>query len=473
VLLREFTTSDRKSDFLRLLAAFLVGGLLGSAPLFISNHAITGDFLSFGYSYGANAGFSLQNIPAGLMYLDATAASVLPAIFGWGWGIVSGWPILSLSLAFAFVPFLLRRFGRFDLLLAGFLVTLPLSFLAWGFHGLHGYGARFYFEAFVGLYLLTSRGLVLLAGLDADRPVRFVQGRAIGAAGIALFALLTFSTVSTLRPRLSQYRGYNWVDGSLERTIERQGVRKALILFSNTDWFPWGAASRLLPADLDADLVFGVSRPDNSRILAFYSDRPAYVWSGAALSLAARPASDRFRSPLPPRSSGERVTPMLAYWIGFWALGVGGIRLLARGSTPRDRGRAAPSAPVAQAPRLAVSTARSPVARSVEPILRAPKRQRPPVDEKKRPESVRPIRAAAGIFFAYVGQTLILADGLSLRLVSFGLSARALFHAGWLLLLVGAIVFGAAWPASAPDSSAGDLKEADPRAGEERRSHPE
>jgi hypothetical protein len=440
VLLREIALSDRKSDVFRLIAAFIVGGLLGSAPFFLSNHAITGDALSSAYGYGANVGFSSQNVPAGLMYLDATAASVLPAVFGWGWGTWSGWLILSLSFAFAVVPFVLGRAGRFDVLLAAFLVTLPLSFLEWGFHGLHGYGPRFYFEAFLGLYLLTSRGILLLAGLDGDRPVRFRLGRAIGGASIALFALLTFSTVATLRARLELYRGYNWVDGSLEKAIERQGLKKAFVLLPSSDWFPWGAASNLLGADVDADLAFGVSRPDNSKLLAFYSDRPAYVWSGAALFLVAPPRSPGSHPPPGPSGAAGRVTPLLAYWIGFWVIGMGGVILLFRDSVPRRASERPAPSPVA------------PLVEPVEPVVRAAQSIDSPLDRKMPAESVRPIRALAGVFMAYVGQILLTPGGLAPRLASFGLSGRPLFHAGWLLLLVGAIVFGTSLRVLAPDS---------------------
>jgi hypothetical protein len=366
------------------------------------------------------------------MYLDATAASVLPAVFGWGWGALSGWPILSLSLAFACVPFLLGRAGRFDALLAAFLVTLPLSFLAWGFHGLHGYGPRFYFEAFLGLYLLTSRGIFLLAGIDAaSRPVRFRHGKVVAGAAIGLFAVATLSTVTTLRPRLQLYSGYNWVDGSLERAIEQQGLKKAVILFSNPDWFPWGAASGLLKADLHADIAFAVSRPSNETLFAFYPDRPVYVWDGGKLSLQARMSSSGGPMSLSSPMSAGRVTTLLAWWLGISAVGGGAIALLSRG-------------------RRAVLEYRSAARRSVEPV--SPELQS---DESSRKESipipfVHPIRAMIGVLVVYVGQVLFTPGRLMPWFSAFGLTERALFHAGWLLLLVGAAFFGAAWPGVIP-----------------------
>ena len=193
LLLSELLRSKEKSVTLRHLWAFIMGGLFGSLPVLISNHLITGSAFSFAYSYGAGRSFSVQYSPSALMYLDATVASVLPAIFGWGWGILSGWPILSLSLAFACVPFLLRRPRAFELLFAAMFIALPLSFLTWDAHGLHGYGPRFYFEAFLGIYLLTAQGFFLLGGVDATRSrprLRWGRNVAIFAGSLLLGLVL-------------------------------------------------------------------------------------------------------------------------------------------------------------------------------------------------------------------------------------------------------------------------------------------
>lgn len=433
VLLWEFSRDKERSEMPRRFGAFLVGGLSGSAPVFISNYLITGHAFSFAYGYGANVSFSPQNLPAGLMYLDATAASVLPSVFGWGWGTVSGWPILSLTLAFACVPFLLGRARRFDLLLVAFLVTLPMSFLLWGYHGLHGYGPRFYFEAFLGIYLLASQGFFLLAGVETTAaPVRFRRGKAVAGAAIGLLALLTLSTVLTLRPRMQLYVGYNSVDGSLERAIAREGVKRALILFPNDAWFPWGAASNLLKADLHADIAFALSRPDNSKLLAFYPDRPVYLWIGGNLSRAPLPAASQVRPPPSPASSAGRVTTLLAWWLALAAIVTGAAVLLGRGARSRV---------------VLAGQAASP---SEEPGL--PERHRDPHSRAGlHVAAVRPLRAAIGVLFAYIGQSLLTPGPLTRLVLPPGFSERQHLHAGWLMLLVGALLFGTAWRALHPD----------------------
>jgi hypothetical protein len=158
-------------------------------------------------------------------------------------------------------------------------IALPLSFLTWDAHGLHGYGPRFYFEAFLGIYLLTAQGFFLLGGVDATRSrPRLRWGRNVAIFAGSLLLGLVLTTAMTLRSRMRLYKGYNFVNGDLETTIARGRIHRGLILFPDDGWFHWGAASNLLQADLQADLAFAVSRPDNSKLLAFYPNRPIFMW---------------------------------------------------------------------------------------------------------------------------------------------------------------------------------------------------
>jgi len=334
LLLSELLRSKEKRVTLRSLGAFILGGVVGSLPVLISNHLITGSAFSFAYSYGAGRSFSVQYSPAALMYLDATVASVLPTIFGWGWGILSGWPILSLSLAFACVPFLLRRPRAFELLFAAMLIALPLSFLTWDAHGLHGYGPRFYFEAFLGIYLLTAQGFFLLGGVDATRSrPRLRWGRNVAIVAGSLLLGLVLTTAVTLRSRMGLYKGYNFVNGELETAVARERFHRGLILFPDDGWFHWGAASNLLQADLQADLAFAVSRPDNSKLLAFYPNRPIFMWERN--HFVRPPVESVFsKAPTPaqaPNRPAAKLTTLLGWWLALSAAGACLLAALARG----------------------------------------------------------------------------------------------------------------------------------------------
>ncbi len=346
LLLSELLRSEEKRVTLRSLGVFILGGVFGSLPVLISNRLITGSAFSFAYSYGAGTSFSVQNFPSALMHLDATVASVPPAIFGWGWGILTGWPILSLSLAFACVPFLLRGPRVFDLLFAAMFIALPLSFLAWGGHGLHGYGPRFYFEALFGIYLLTARGFFLLGGIDASQsPARLRWGRSVAIVAGSLLIGLVVTTAVTLRPRMRLYKGYNWVNGGLETAIGGGRLRRGLILFPDDNWFSWGAASNLLQADLQADLAFAVSRPDNSKLLAFYPNRRIFMWERD--HFVRPPVESVFsKAPTPaqvPNQPAAKLTTLLGWWLALSAAGAGLLAALARGrlSQTTGTGRAA------------------------------------------------------------------------------------------------------------------------------------
>ncbi|HEY3123118.1 MAG TPA: glycosyltransferase family 39 protein, partial [Thermoanaerobaculia bacterium] len=426
----ELVRSSERPLLLRSNAAFAVGFVIGALPVLIANHLITGSALSFAYSYGAGISFSLKNLPIGLMYLDATTASVLPAIFGWGWGILSGWLVLSLTLAFACVPFLIRRPGRFEVLLGAMFLVLPLSFLAWGFHGLHGYGPRFYFEAFLGIYLLTARGFFLLGGIDSERGGGgFRWGRGVALLSVGLLLLLVLSTALTLPSRMRLYRGYNGVSSALEAAISREKIHRALILFPDDSWFPWGAASNLLPADLHGDLAFAVSRPDNSKLAAFYPDRPAYMWFGNLTPMRLPSGVP----PLPPESrrAPPGLTTLLGWWIALSAAAVGLFIAVARGSTrPSDSGF--PPDPLRPAKRLRDLVRRRSVRLRVLPRRRA-------------------LVGLLAVLVAYAGQSILVPNRLTHRLSLPGISSGPWFHVGWILLTLGAVVFAVAWRGIDPD----------------------
>ncbi|HEY6064776.1 MAG TPA: glycosyltransferase family 39 protein, partial [Thermoanaerobaculia bacterium] len=119
-------SSDRALSF-RLLAALVGGGIIGSLPVFIANHLITGNALSFAYNYAQIQTYTRQGLPASLMFLDATFAYIPPTAFGWGWGVLPARVLVPLALAFVFVPFLVRRPRPIELAVGAMLVVLPVS----------------------------------------------------------------------------------------------------------------------------------------------------------------------------------------------------------------------------------------------------------------------------------------------------------------------------------------------------------
>lgn len=281
-LLEWWTGGQRKRSSL-LLGVLLAGGLLGSLPILLYNARITGHALEFTNSYAGGANLSLETLPMGFRHLDTTLAYTPPMAFGWGWGWATGWPVLALALGVPLVALLGRRPGRKEMLLAVAFCVIPPAHTLVTFHGLHGFGPRYYFEVFPCLFLLAARGLQLLArpfSVGSVSPPRLL-GRPLS---VGLLTALVLSAAIGLKSRLEMYRGYNGVSGVLEDVIEERGITRGLVLFGSDNWYPWGEAGSLLPADLREDLVFAQLRDDNRALFSFYDDRAYYLWQDQQLT---------------------------------------------------------------------------------------------------------------------------------------------------------------------------------------------
>ena len=281
----------------RLATAAIAGVLGGAVPALVTNHFVTGDAARFAYTATGAIELSLENLQFGIDLMDATFAHVPTSLLGWGWTLFDGWP--SLALPLACVPFLVwHRTSTRDVFLAATLGVLIAVYAFHYLHGMHGYGARFLFEAYFALHLLTARGVQLLPDLAA-RTAADVRLRA-GHVLVAVPLLFLIGSAATSLPaRLELFAEYNSVSGALERQIRKLDVRRALVLLQRAEWLAWGDAGNLLPVAPTDDLVFAEPRMDPGPLLASYPDRPIYRWSGKL---------EKIRDPLPgsaPRVANE------------------------------------------------------------------------------------------------------------------------------------------------------------------------
>jgi hypothetical protein len=271
-----------------LLGAGLAGAV-GTLPLLWTNLVLTGGALHLPYTLAKGTMYGLVNLPFGLRNLDAVLASTVPALFGWGWGSSWVWLFQALPLAFAWIPFLLRRAGRAELLLLAVVACLAAVHLGTRAHGLHGFGPRYYFDAFFALYLLTARGVLELGRIGTDEAAageRAPRNLATAAAAAVLLAGLCLPAAIGLPERLRLYRGYNGVDSSLEGAIAEAGLERAIVVFGGDDWQDWAMASRHMTGQLAGDLVFARGLDDNSALWAAYPDRPVWTWQDGRLEKA-------------------------------------------------------------------------------------------------------------------------------------------------------------------------------------------
>ncbi|PWB71383.1 MAG: hypothetical protein C3F15_12740 [Holophagae bacterium] len=281
------STTGRGPRRTGVLLGAALGGVVGTLPLLWANLALTGSVLHLPYTLAKGSMYGLANLPFGIQNMDAILASTVPALYGWGWGSSWVWIFQALPLAFAWIPFLLRRAGRAEVVLLGVVACVVAGHLLTRAHGLHGFGPRYYFDAFFALYLLTARGVLELGRIGADpaSPTgnRAAGSRATTAAAALLIVALCLPAALALPERLRLYHGYNGVDGSLERAIAEAGLERAIVVFGGDDWQDWAMASRHMTGQLARDLVFARSLDDNSALWAAYPDRPVWVWEDGRL----------------------------------------------------------------------------------------------------------------------------------------------------------------------------------------------
>lgn len=275
-----YRSSDRNQST-RLIRAALGGGLLAAAPTFAANFLITGSAFTFPYSLAQQPMYRLANLPFGIRNLDALLASTCSALFGWGWDRFHGLFPLALALAFAAVPFLVRRARPTDWLLAAMVGAVVLAHLGVRANGLHGFGPRYYFEIFACLFLLSARGFQELSRIGAGKGG--APNRIPAIAALTLFLVLNLAAAAVLPYRLSLYHGYNGVDGSLERQIEASGLERAVILLPRGVWRGWATAARLMAPPSKDDLLFAAAESDDPALRRLAADREIYVWQDGRL----------------------------------------------------------------------------------------------------------------------------------------------------------------------------------------------
>jgi hypothetical protein len=155
-------------------------------------------------------------------------------------------------------------------------VSVVVAHLGSRGHGLHGFGPRYLFEVFAPLLVLTARGFVELARQSINGHE--VERRLHIATSALLFVILCGWAAMVLPHRLGLYRGYNGVDGSLQRQITAAELERAAILLPVDDWRGWAMAAGMMKPEPEADLLFVQAEPDDPAVAEIAGDRPVYVW---------------------------------------------------------------------------------------------------------------------------------------------------------------------------------------------------
>lgn len=266
------------------LVWLVVGGLLGTAPTLAANAAVTGSPLRFAYTLQDGGGFyGPDQVIYGLRNLDTVVASIPTQLLGAGWGVLPPLAVTALGLALVAVPLLRTRPARADLLLAAVWLAVAVAYVGTSWTGLHGYGPRYHFEAFVALYVLAASGAARLAAVETAASSDTAPRSKPVVATVVVGAML-LAAAAALPARMAGYAGYNLVDGRLESAVSELGLHRALVVLRSPHWYDWGRAAPLLAADpVAAELVLVSPPAGRHAALAAYADRPAYVFTGSEL----------------------------------------------------------------------------------------------------------------------------------------------------------------------------------------------
>jgi len=275
LILDAASDNDRPRPWTTLVAA-IPAGLVAAIPTLIHNAATAGSVLSLPYSLTSGPMYDSALVPFGIRNLDAILASASAGIFGWGWPILIGGLALALSLAFSFIPFVLRRTRPEDRLLLVMLIVVAIGHLPTRAHGLHGYGARYFMDIAPCFFLLSARGFRELTRWSRPSAVAVT-------AVVAIFATLNLTALAVLPHRIALFRGYYGVTGELERQFDSTGLKEAIILIDDADWQPWGEGARLMTGPRRYEIIIAADLEDNSAITRAYPERPVFRWDGEHL----------------------------------------------------------------------------------------------------------------------------------------------------------------------------------------------
>jgi Dolichyl-phosphate-mannose-protein mannosyltransferase len=283
---------------LRRYVPALVATLPFVAAFLAYNYVITGDWFyppqQLWWAFD-QVGFGPQSGPFGFYPVDGlnNTSRNLTELLSHGFG----WPQF-LTLSLALVPFITGRARAWDwLLLLGFL-SIIAGYAAWWADGIM-YGARFYYEGFGYLILLTARGVDV--ALDLARNRRAVSGSepsaafhprlilAPAAVGLVVLGLIGFNLQFYLPGQWSLYHGYNYVSHAKLDAVEAADLHHAVV-FTNTGlWYEWWEYGEVFSANdplLSGDVVFARDLGDaaDQQLVADFPGRSFYRLAGTSVS---------------------------------------------------------------------------------------------------------------------------------------------------------------------------------------------
>jgi len=293
----------RKDGFLRV-GSYVVGCVLGAAPLFIFNRAVTGNamlpamtpYLADLWGPGVNAygfGKAAGNTPVPWGYLDPLPGhwpqdAVINAnqnLYGLNFELF-GWPLGSLFLLG--VHLLLGKLSRVDRFMAWATGAVIVTYSGYWFSGGPDFGARYWSLVLVPCVWWTARGLATLAGVVAG----WFELEHATLRCTALLAVLMGCSVFTFGPwrAVGKYVDYRHFHADYLRLLEDGQLGNALVLVrtdADKTVADFSSAFVLNHPDLPDDRpIFAHSLdPDiDRRLIDAFPDRPVIRLDGRTIT---------------------------------------------------------------------------------------------------------------------------------------------------------------------------------------------
>lgn len=260
-----FLVFNRKKLFVWRSLWLVAGFAIIFCVLLADNRLITGDFMTLGHPTAMYrderslvSPFNLQN---GLNQTDLTLAFLSPIIF------YSFIPHIILVLAV--LPLIVLRRKQDFLCLAIFLSLVAFYAMTYT-HGIHGYGPRYYFEAFFALFILAAQGVVWILEQFTGRKKQVV---------ICVLILIAAYNIYGLVKILPLYENYNFIRTDMFEKIEALDLENSILIIGRTwDWFEDGVTAVFYDPEYKKSFIIKeLENKNHLKVLEQYPEKKAYM----------------------------------------------------------------------------------------------------------------------------------------------------------------------------------------------------
>jgi hypothetical protein len=233
--------------------------------LLMDNHLITGEFTKLAHPSAIykqqRSLVSPFNLQIGLNEADSTLAFLSPIIF------YSFIPHIILALAV--LPLIVLR-RKQDFLCLSIFLSLVMFYAMTYVSGIHGYGPRYYFEAFFAIFILAANGVVWIISMFSGRKKQVAACIFIALAAYDVYGLATI---------LPKYENYNFIRTDMYEKLKALDLENSIIIIGRTwDWFEDGVTAALYDPEYKKSFIIKeLENKNHLKVLDQYPEKKVYI----------------------------------------------------------------------------------------------------------------------------------------------------------------------------------------------------